>query len=83
MLYLTLIMALNFDISLQNRHQDISFFLHQLELETIVIVTEVWINGEKSLNIRFSVSTILCIKLGLIKLEQLRMRVKENGFVQK
>ena len=49
MLYLALIVALSFDISLQNRYQDKSNFLHQLDLETIVLVTESWISGGKKL----------------------------------
>ena len=37
--------------SIQNKYQDISNLLHQLDSETIVIVTETWMSEEQSLNI--------------------------------
>ena len=40
--------------SIQNKYQDISNFLQQLESETIVIVTETWMSEEQSLNINLS-----------------------------
>ena len=40
--------------SIQNRYQDISNLLQQLNSETIVIVTETWMSEEQSLNINLS-----------------------------
>ena len=40
--------------SIQNKYQDISNLLQQLDSETIVIVTETWMSEEQSLNINLS-----------------------------
>ena len=40
--------------SIQNKYQDISNLLQQLDSETIVIVTETWMSKEQSLNINLS-----------------------------
>ena len=40
--------------SIQNKYQDISNLLQQLDSENIVIVTETWMSEEQSLNINHS-----------------------------
>ena len=40
--------------STQNKYQDISNLIQQLNSETIVIITEIWTSEEQSLNINLS-----------------------------
>ena len=48
--------------SIQNKYQDISNLLQQLDSETIVIVTETWMSEEQSLNINLSAEHIFLHK---------------------
>ena len=61
--------------SIQNKHQDISNLLQQLDFETIAIVTETWMSKEQSLKINLCAEHIFLHKIGHIKQEQLRLGV--------